>query len=529
MQPAIGIAEYANANFFSHDTVFGDTKEPTHQHFSPFPRNGDVEAFVDASNKRKYWRKRGVAGVITDEPQRLAVVSRRTVWQDMTGLTLPKSGGLDGKVHEEYVEHLLPRAVGYSAALLDYFFRGSLTVSKVSWDDGGVFISVQNDTDEDMHGRFTLYGIHGRDTEDEVREHLLDLDGGQPISLSAFDEQEFRFTVPTNARPTADYALVFRGRLGDEEDAVVGRVFTVPHALVIQRDYRADLTGICARRGQTSLPSPPDYVLEFASEGCDWQATNHTLSGEIVTNTGRPILERIEARWFGRFPGRPPLTLGGQTYAAGVWEREGTEPDPTAFSITDPTWRDGGILLLMIDFIGGGSIETSLPTFGRNRSSHSKQIVTHDPGSDAEQTFLVISGRGVSLAVTYNWAIEDDARRPLFRASSISGRANPTDTVTVRKFHSFGFREGVLVTPFLFSEEVIDDFLVLPPGTTEQGTREPFLAIEPLLDPQTSQGPFITWQADIERVYQPREIEFLRAFMTASPPPYSIPLRGTQR
>jgi len=527
--PAIGIAEYANANFFSRDTVFSDTKEPSHQHFSPFPRNGDVETFLDASNSRKYWRKRGVAGVGTDQPQRLAVVSRRTVWQDTTGLTLPKNGGLDERVHEAYAEKLIPRAVGYSAALLDYFFRGSLTVERVSWDEDGVFIVVENNTDEEMEGRFELWGVHNRDTDAEERVLLVKLNDGQITRLSAFDSEQFQINVPTEARPTADYVLVFRGRLGDEPDAVVGRVFTVPHALVIQQDYRADLAGVCGRSGQTFLPSPPDYVLEFASESCDWRATNHTLSGKILTNSPRPILQRIEARWFGRFPGRAPLTLAGRTYAAGVWEREGTEPDPTTFSIVDPVWRDGAILLLMIDFINGRPLETSLVAFGRNRSSHQKQIIVHDPGPDDDRTFLVTSGRSVSLSLTYNFAIEGDARRALFRATSISAHTNPTDTVTRREFHSFGFREGVLVTPTMFSESVIDDFILLPPGTTEQGTREPFLAIEPLLDPQTSQGPFIAWQADVERVYQSREIEFLRAFMTASPPPYSIPLRGTQR
>ena len=36
---------------------------------------------------------------------------------------------LDEKCFAEYAEKLLPRAVGYSAALLDYFFRGEMQVS----------------------------------------------------------------------------------------------------------------------------------------------------------------------------------------------------------------------------------------------------------------------------------------------------------------------------------------------------------------------------------------------------------------
>ena len=527
LSAVIGVTEYTNANFFSADTIFGSLQPPDHRHFSPLPGNTDVETLIDLANNRKYWRRRGAGA---EEPQHLSVASRRTAWQDTTGLTLPKSGRLDGKVHEDYAKLLIPRAVGYSAALLDYFFRGSLTVEQVSWDEDGVFIVVENNTDEEMEGRFELWGIHGRDTDAEERVRLVELNGGGQVTrLSAFGGHQFQISVPAAARPTADYVLVFRGRLGDEQDAVVGRVFTVPHALVIQQDYRADLMGVCGRTGTAFLPSPPDYVQEFSRQSCDWRATNHTLSGQIVTNSPRPILQRVEARWFGRFPGPAPLTLGGQTYPAGVWQRDGTEPDPTTFTIADPAWRDGAILLLMIDLIGGGSLETSLAAFGRNTSSHNKQIIVHDPGLDADRTFLVTSGRSVGLSLTYNWAIEGEARRALFRATSISGHTHPTDTATVREFGAFRFREGVLVTPTSFSESVIDDFILLPPGTTEQGTREPFLAIEPLLDPQTNQGPFIAWQADVGRVYQQRELEFLRAFMTADPPRYSIPLRGTQR
>ena len=520
LNPPIGLAEYTNANFFSDDTVFSPSL--------PFPAVTSVdlkpqpeEAPRTGGERRRYFTKDRHGQKI----DHLAVPS--ALYRFLSDALRDRKAGLDDKVFHDYANHLLPRAVGYSAALLDYFFRGALTVEQVSWDEDGVFIDVVNDSDEAMEGQFDLWAIYGPETEGEERKHLVEL--GRDVRLSAFGGRSFRIAVPTTASPTADYVLVFRGRLGDEEDAVVGRVFTVPHALVIQQEYRADLTGVCSRTGQTFLPSRPDYVFEFGRYGCTWQTTNHALSGQIVTNSPRAILQRIEARWFGRFPGQTPLTLGGRTYAGGVWEREGTEPDPTSFSIADPARRDGAILLFMIDFVGGGFLETSLAALGPGISAHEKQIVLHDPGPDEERTALVMSGRGVSLSVTYNWSIEGEARRPLFRATSISGRTNPTDTVTVREFHSFGFGEGVSVTSFMFSEEAIDDFIVLPPGPPSDGTREPFLAIEPLRDPQTSLGPFITWQADVDRVYQPYELDFLRAFMTANPPRYSIPLRGTPR
>ncbi|MCK7478872.1 MAG: hypothetical protein M0C28_17000 [Candidatus Moduliflexus flocculans] len=50
-----------------------------------------------------------------------------------TSLPLPKiyrlTTHLDNRSHEEYQQYLIPKAVGHSAGLLDYFFRGELGMS----------------------------------------------------------------------------------------------------------------------------------------------------------------------------------------------------------------------------------------------------------------------------------------------------------------------------------------------------------------------------------------------------------------
>jgi hypothetical protein len=43
---------------------------------------------------------------------------------------------LDLECYKEYAQNLIPRAVGYSAGLLNYFFRGTLDVS---WPETGVY------------------------------------------------------------------------------------------------------------------------------------------------------------------------------------------------------------------------------------------------------------------------------------------------------------------------------------------------------------------------------------------------------
>ena len=218
LAPRIGITEYANANFFSKDTVFADQLAASHRHFSPFPRSTDVEEWVDPSNKRKYWRKKGAT---QDEPHRLAqhlsVVSKRSFWGQSVGVNTPKRGRLDPKVHEDYARLLLPRAVGYSAALLDYFFRGTLdfTVSASSTSPNQNELTMTNTSSEAMDGTFTLYADNAAGERDLVFPFDLTLEPGAtsgPLS----------FSFPIALEQT--FVLVFEGQLGNEKGAVVGKI-----------------------------------------------------------------------------------------------------------------------------------------------------------------------------------------------------------------------------------------------------------------------------------------------------------------
>lgn len=535
LSPSIGLAEYSNANFFSDDTIFNADQ-------FPFPAStsielGPAEPEPVTGELRRYFKKVRDGELI----DHLAVPS--ALYEFLPAALQDEKKGLDDKVFQDYGEKLFPRAVGYSAALLDYFFRGSLQVERMYWEStpwsGGVYIDIRNQAAEEVEGVFDLYAIYDKGTDEERREKFAALNGGTSVKVGPHASRRFRLDVPQDHRPTPDYVLVFRGRLGDEEDTVVGQVFMVPHIIVVQESYHADLDRDCRRIDQVGLfpPSPVGtYVHETAALRCEWKAANHTLSGRILTNSRSPLIERIEARWWGRTPGLAPLTIGERTYA-GIWQREGTEPDPERFSIADLASRDRSALFLTILLKGGQWIDTSLATFGTSVSVHGKDLVVNDPRSGGGLGYLVISRRSVSPTVEYNWYIEDVLQYPFFQATSISGYPNPTDTVTYRRFASMGFGEGVLVTPFMFLASVIDDFKTIPSGASKPSTEDPafqaaeqvFGAIEPLEDPQTHKGPFITWQAEVARVYQPMEREFLRAVMTTEPPPFTIPLSGTQQ
>lgn len=123
----IGVTEYTNANFFSDDTIPGqDSTEFVHPNLSelvpaptvPFgpqyltlPRLGsptELKARVAKFTGSQSFAKFRLAGLQLDLLNQLR---------------------LDDLVYEAYSSNLIPRAVGYSAAVLTYFFRNQLPIT----------------------------------------------------------------------------------------------------------------------------------------------------------------------------------------------------------------------------------------------------------------------------------------------------------------------------------------------------------------------------------------------------------------
>ncbi len=210
---AVGITEFTNANFFSRSTIFADRFGTTHQRYSPFPASTAVEQFIDPTNNRRYWRKTSPGATV----EHLATVSRLDFFRQLLVGGPPRTGGLDPLVHDEYARHLIPRAVGYSASLLDYFFRGTLdfTVSASSSSANQNGLTITNTSAEAMDGTFTLYADNAAGERDLVFPFDLTLEPGAtsgPLS----------FSFPIALEQT--FFLVFEGQLGNEKGAVVGKI-----------------------------------------------------------------------------------------------------------------------------------------------------------------------------------------------------------------------------------------------------------------------------------------------------------------
>ncbi len=234
----IGLAEYTQANFFSEDTIFGSNFLYPQITQDMTVREDDFTNNM-TTYKRQYYLKNccgetnGIAGY------RLAAVDLLDYWRqqdpEMYG-GLSKIPSLDDNVYSDYASLLIPRAVGYSAGLLNYFFRGQIDMVPDPNSQGNYIIeNYGNEAINASDGVFTLY----YDGTDELRHQInwtFPSDGR--ISVPAADANgpgkstSVSFLEPTDAQETGKYILVYKGTLGNEQDiAVVGKEVSTPEFL----------------------------------------------------------------------------------------------------------------------------------------------------------------------------------------------------------------------------------------------------------------------------------------------------------
>jgi len=233
----IGIAEYSNANFFSDDTIFS----PSYQ--APTDLGFIAETGPNGKLTQYLYRHPGSSG---GTPYKLAIASSLA-----DSVTLPfwqQQWALDDKVMESYAEKLFPRAIGYSAGMIDYFFRGKIDTTPwptgyvlVPWSQRPTSILVENvsvkvDETNEQGGQGTMrlvlvYRSKYEGTPSEGPEVVV----SQPVSVNAssqpqtvvfsFDSLPFPSTAPDiSGSYIYQYSgiLVYKGVLGQESEAVVG-------------------------------------------------------------------------------------------------------------------------------------------------------------------------------------------------------------------------------------------------------------------------------------------------------------------
>lgn len=254
----IGLAEYTNANFFSENTIFKNYPHPAFDDTNFFTidwKNAEVVTAEDGKpDKRVYIRK--TAG----EPvQHLASLSYLSYNWLKRGLYFLSPATLDDEVYKEYASKLIPRAVGYSAGLLQYFFRGKLQVTSLPiFYKNGIYImrvKIKNltPTQETMKNgwftlsyRYTPTGGPADGSEDKYGQTSV-CSSEQPCEeLKYQDEMTIDFILPSlipkETYDSVKFTLAFRGTLGNEEGAVIGKYFT-PGEIKFNEEWDNGLTG----------------------------------------------------------------------------------------------------------------------------------------------------------------------------------------------------------------------------------------------------------------------------------------------
>ncbi|WP_454062958.1 hypothetical protein [Candidatus Nitrospira salsa] len=123
----IGITEIASANFFSDDTIPGQGGL-----FSTTIAYPSVTELVAASQSSPYLTLPRLGSAVFPGARAAKLTGGQAAAKFVfvnEQLDLLSQLQLDDAVYDAQAHHLIPRAVGYSAAVLDYFFRGELDIT----------------------------------------------------------------------------------------------------------------------------------------------------------------------------------------------------------------------------------------------------------------------------------------------------------------------------------------------------------------------------------------------------------------
>jgi len=223
LQSNIGLSEYTNANFMSPGTYFT----------LPYPNLESIVEFEEtdqvSGKKRTYLKKLGQGDTEGDAIGNGEHINHLALTGRMYKL-LPaalKKRALR-PVYTDYAQKLIPHAVGYSAGLLNYFFRGQIDMAPDPNSPGNYII--ENNGNEAINANDGVFTLYYDGTDDQRHQINWSFPSDGRISVPAADANgpgksaSVSFYAPTDAKEPGKYILVFKGTLGNEQNiAVVGK------------------------------------------------------------------------------------------------------------------------------------------------------------------------------------------------------------------------------------------------------------------------------------------------------------------
>ncbi len=292
----LGLAEFSNGNFLGEDATYAEFFKPGDIHYFPFPslknttqpqinpRNlsgtaiDTVTLADDVQGQRIYLSKTN-AGINIVHHSALHYFAVRHASKINTsgmgvGLTIN-----DTNVLQEYHSILIPKAIEYSAGILDYFFRGTLSASVVGYDTNSMRYTnlIVNTSGQDFYGgAFSIY-------EDDTNGFRTFVTQTNFSGKTLLNSNSLIMTFPGPVYSITNLLLVYQGTIGitngnsalDPVDAGIGIAASkvLPLEQTINYDYLMLLSDLGLTNGSTIVSNLESGEFLFALTAGHYEVT----------------------------------------------------------------------------------------------------------------------------------------------------------------------------------------------------------------------------------------------------------------
>ena len=322
-----GIAQFTNENFVSAGTIFDIYRGqpvPNSRYPLPVPTGQQDIALVDLLAEKgeslppalaldcasqTKCKVAMIASVVTDKLTNLSQTNDRASTLSLFDAALRKYAKEENNADRYTLQtyktdrvftlnrfnfdaahtFLLPRAVGYSAGLINYFFRGQIDL--VEDDNDPTQWVIENSSAEDMQGTFELY----YDAKDGTRKLVQGAQWNKTVPKGAKSDP-LNFSPPGDAVKSGEYLLVFHGTMGQESQgdgtgAVVAKMVTPQVVTIFRTDSYPGNYGFAyfyvewPAKMLRRLSADPQSISVVASEGASASSGVYAPSGGWVPET----------------------------------------------------------------------------------------------------------------------------------------------------------------------------------------------------------------------------------------------------
>ena len=230
----LGLAEWSNGNFLGERALYTECYKPGDKHYFPYPRKSSTDFPGHFQSITIRQNGRNLPTIMTNNvvtKTRDGVTGFRHSILSYLGTKFPNVPTThnttinDDGVLQDYHNILIPKAVEYSAGLLDYFFRGTMDVSIIGYDTNSLQYTnlIVNTSGQDFSGgAFFIY----QDDTNSIRTLFAQTNF---LNQTLLDGDSMTMTFPSSTPQSTNLVLVYQGTIvptdgspSDPVDANIG-------------------------------------------------------------------------------------------------------------------------------------------------------------------------------------------------------------------------------------------------------------------------------------------------------------------